>query len=312
LHQIVLNGPPTDTRDSPSSAHPRLLDVMTAFEIELVASTLERDYWQRFKYRNAWRRLLLFRAALDLRAQGFGTGSIARKLSEQYTTEVRASTVTNWFRRYHPLGRNVVPVVDSNLGYVLGAAIGDGSANFAEAELRFHNLRDPDFAQEIKASVTCCSWIYKHPNAEIFDVEIANKLLTELVGVAKKHPSVLTTILSVDIKITRAAVRGFDAEGSGGQFLGAAVTKKEMIDLICTLLDSLDLHYTRRSYEQEVDMISPSNQRAYKRNSRLIHEVTIRRCCFLKFSTNVGFSIRRKQMKLQRFISQNKFRCTCS
>jgi hypothetical protein len=181
---------------------------MTESEMELVASTLEREYRHRFKYQNAWRRFLLYQEATHLRAQGLGAKEIATKLTQKYGRTIRGSTVTNWFSRYHPLGRNVIPLVNADLGCVMGAAIGDGSANFTEAELRFQNLRDLDFAQKIKASVTCCCWIYKHIHAQIYDVEISNKFLTELTAVAKKHPAVLQTILCFNPETARAGVRG--------------------------------------------------------------------------------------------------------
>lgn len=286
---------------------------MTKDEIENVAHTLEHEFSRRFKYRNVWRRWLLYTEAEKLSGLGFGVASISRALTSQSCSTIRSSTITNWFRRYHPLGRNVIPIVNPCLGYLLGAGLGDGSGNFTESELRFQGLRDIDFARKLKASTRCCSWIYRRPGTEIFDVEISNRILTELVATAKLKPMVLQTLLAFNAETTRAAISGFfDAEGWGGGNLGAAVTKREMIDLICILLAKEQIHYTRTSGRQDRVMISPSNHKEYVRNSEFIHKVTIRRCCFRRFARIVGFSIRRKQENLELFISSNRFVRTCA
>jgi hypothetical protein len=291
---------------------PSVLDVLDSELLEEVAKFLENEK-SHYKFRNVWRRWILYTGSAKLRASGMGVTEVARVLSKRYGLNVRSSTITNWDRRYSPIGRNVVPLVTPELGYLLGAAMGDGSANLSIGALVFQNLADLDFAESILQSARTGAWIRFNAKRGTHTVIASNKILCELVTVAKSRPMILLPVLTVSKEVAASAIAGFfDADGTVGRSVEAIVTRSSVITLFAKLMRVAEIHHTRSTSRQREWMTSPLDGKQYRRNSTFLYRLVVRRCCTCRFARTVGFRILRKQSALEEMISKIRLRKTCS
>lgn len=298
--ELVLNG------------HKTILDILDIDDVKKITVLLERHYGRYYKYRNIWRRILLFRETLQLASGGLGDRRISRILSGKYRY-IPCWAVSDWiYRGMNPLGRHKIPVVTPGLGYDIGAGLGAGHPSISARYVAFQCLRDYDFAETLRNSIDG-AWIGTDSATGFPDVYIANKMIVELIAAGRIDSSILLKILLFGEEVTKASVRGFfDAEGEVTDSVKAKNTNIEIIKCISTLLTHLGIHHTIHRNKQEVEFPSPNNGKLYEKKTNYILEICVRRCCLYRFNKLVGFSIQRKQNLLQTFVERTRFRQICT
>jgi len=290
-----------------------VLDVLDDESLEKVAAFLETEKASHYKFRNVWRRWILYKESRKLLASDLGVKEVARRLSLRYRCDMKSSTITNWNKRYSPIGRNFVPLVTPDLGYLLGAVMGDGNSNLSKGALVFQNLTDLDFAQSILHSAHRGAWIRFNEDRGAHTVIASNKILSELVVVAKSEPMILFPVLNRSKEVAASAISGFfDADGTVGRNIEAVVTRPSLVPLFAKLLGNVEIHHTRSTSKQPEWMVSPQNGKRYRRNSAFLYRLVVRRCCTARFTKLVGFRITRKQSSAEEMVSRIHFRKICN
>jgi len=271
------------------------------------------------KYAALPERILAYYDALKLRQMKWSYKRIAKELRDVYSIRVSPGQVCNWIKtRHNPLRRcgqiNNCP----ELGYVIGAWLGDGSLAIDRKAFKHYiklNSKDIEFAQkwgESLAKVTGNLNSYK-PKWDTYnkrwEVKVSNVLLWMILTLAKEDPWLVYSILE---KYPRLACRGwFDAEGSvnvSGKSIRGTNTDIQQIILFQKLLQKLSIKSNYRPrFDEGTKFTSPYSGKICKRR-RTNYDLIIRsKRDHLRFAQLVGFSISRKQEKLKELLIKEGF-----
>ena len=266
------------------------------------------------KCRSLEERLRLYKEVIRLRGLGLGYKRIARIIEKRYGVSLNPGMICKWINgKQHPLGNCNKILEGPGLAYVISAWLGDGS--LARGKVRdnygyYVNLRvtDYDFAEEWgrrlaealgKSKPYVPRW---NKSNQIWVVRASSELLYNLLKRAKEDPWIVMPYLE---KYPREACRGFfDAEGSvncNHYYIVACNTNRRIINLFEELLTKLGIDC--RTYQRR------------KNDKFIIYLTILGKENILKFAEEVGFTIARKRLELQRLlqkynslkISKNRF-----
>ena len=269
------------------------------------------------KCRSLEERFRLYEEVMRLRGLGLGYKRMARIIEERYGVRLNPSTICKWINgKQHPLGNCNKILEGPGLAYVIGAWLGDGSLargkvrDYYEHYVDLH-VTDYDFAEEWgrrlaeafgKSKPYVPRW---NKSKQSWVVRASSELLYNLLKRAKEDPWIVMPYLE---KYPGEACRGFfDAEGSvssDNYCVVACNTNRRIINLFEELLTKLGIDHK-------------TNQRHQKGKSKPIIYLTILgKENILKFAEEVGFTIARKRLELQRLlqkynslkISKNRFK----
>lgn len=196
-----------------------------------------------------------------------------------------------------------------SLAYLLGALVGDGSTKKRKDGQLYAVLRvkDRDFAEKFASIVNSClkRSVNVIPEQNLHAVYVSSKLLVNLIRdktferIAERWPCPFLQGL-------------FDADGSicyalKGNRLHKAIdfsnTDKALVRLVQRLLERLDIHYTMRARTDKLGQVRVAPDGHIIKSKKLSYDLKLRtKKALLIFYRAVGFSIKRKAMKLETLV----------
>lgn len=256
-------------------------------------------------------RVEIYERAKLLRQQGLSYSKIRSILDENYGFAPSKSLLSGWLRQIHnPLGsaNRFVAEPTPELAYIIGVKLGDGSINRKgyNRRIRLQSI-DPEFVSEFDRCLSAvlnsrrhALWVDK--NRREIHVEARSVLLYNFL---RQPPGDLRPWVEHCRRCISAFLRGFfDSEGSVSQEgnLTASNTNTQLLKYVQWLLakgfgiEATGLHPKTRKRS-----MLGRRGRIYYRNADC-YEIYVRRTCRNRFLQGIGFTIRRKRLRLQRTI----------
>jgi intein-encoded DNA endonuclease-like protein len=252
-----------------------------------------------------------------LRKHGLPCSEIRKEIYRKYGVWIGTATIRRWLRgvsspyngRYIPSPKLLKPSKD--LGYVIGVRLGDGYA-YEEGYGYFIGLeaKDKEFVEEFGkclGNVLGRGPIRPRKDTGRYRIEVASKTLYELL----RKPVDLKRIkeyVEHDPKCTASFLRGlFDSEGyvNKNGYIYLYNTNYEVLVYAQRLLRRFGIESTGPwpHKRKGTTMHDPRTGKQYKTNEECYY-LYIRAESLLKFYRHIGFSIRRKQKRLEEYLSR--------
>ncbi len=261
-------------------------------------------------------RIEIYHRVLELRGQGLGHRRIGRMVEEIYGIRLNPATICHWCRGIHnPLNGCRIPSIkflkpSPELSYVIGVVAGDGTAckNSRKSGQYVISVKakDVEFVEEF---ARCLGKVLgRDPPRPMprkdgsFMVRVYSRALYDMlrkpIDVERIKPFV-----EHSEECIRSFLRGFfDSEGSvsrGGEILQCANTDIRLIEYVQRLLHGLGVEttaYVRK--EKGTPLYNRDMGRTYVRKGD-VYILYVRARSRLKFYQLIGFTIRRKQQRLE-------------
>ncbi|MDW7986946.1 MAG: LAGLIDADG family homing endonuclease [Nitrososphaerota archaeon] len=259
-----------------------------------------------------------------MREQGLGYKKIVREIERKYGERLSRSTVSFWVRGLtSPYNGRRFPSIEflkpsRELAYVVGVVMGDGSVvmrskkrggyNAVYIELR---VKDMEFAEEFSR---CLGLVLGRPppkpkyveRKRRYRVSVGDKTLFELLH-GKSLEKIRPFVEHCD-ECRSAFLRGFfDSEGcisENGQ-LTAYNSNLELLRYVTRLLADLEIETTgpHLKTRRGTLMKCPKTGRIYKTNKD-VYYIYVRSRSFPTYYRKVGFTIERKQKRLEEHLEK--------
>ncbi|NJE60974.1 LAGLIDADG family homing endonuclease [Thermococcus sp. 21S7] len=252
--------------------------------------------------------------ARQLRESGMSYLKIAQELAEEFNVSVSKATVLRWCKGSHNTFNKTKRVnlePSPELAYIVGAYLGDASLSERNYQYRIRlKVVDREFAQNFERAVRAiganprAGFERNRSRANRWWVEVTNKELFMFLKGPKEK------LFEVGREYPREFLRGFfDSEGSvyvnTKDPRRAAVVadhyNTEVLKLCKELLGTLGIHSTIYLVKKKGTKVMIRGQE-YQYNNDLYRISIHRRTSVARFAEKIGFSISRKQEKLETFL----------
>jgi len=259
------------------------------------------------RYRSLETRAKLYDLVRSLRTRGMSYGRIQETVSASFESPISKGSISQWVRGIHkPLGRvnefNQTATVE--LAYVIGVVLSDGNVNSRKYDREvLLSVTDREYAEEFRRCLgRVVGGFSKVRRSEKRNRWIVQKRSILLYQFLRRPWSGFKPFIEHDTKCTCAFLRAFyDGEGSiSGRSLTLYNTKLDILTYIRDLLGKLKIETTelRVGTRAGTELKDPLNGRIYTRNSDCF-SLRIRAKNLPQFARDVGFTITRKQQKLE-------------
>ncbi len=272
---------------------------------------------RRGKYLPRELRITLYEEVLRLRRQGLGYKKIRRRIKELYDITLAPAVIVDWCRGIHtPYGGIRIPTVDylkpsPELAYVIGVVCGDGSAVKTRGRSGEYvigsQVKDREFSERF---AECLGRILnRSPPTPIlvrgkFQVCVRSRTLYQLL----RKPIDINRIKNFTEHCEdcmRSFLKGFfDSEGSVSKEgeIRCDNSDKQLLNYVKTLLNRLCIDVTgpHLGVKKDTPIFNKDMQRIYMRKKE-VYYLNIRAPYRLKYYELVGFSIRKKQQRMENY-----------
>ncbi|ASJ14201.1 LAGLIDADG family homing endonuclease [Thermococcus radiotolerans] len=248
--------------------------------------------------------------ALQLRESGMSYLKITQELAEEFNVSVSKATVLRWCKGTHNTFNKTKRVnlePSPELAYIVGAYLGDASVSERNYQYRIRlKVIDRDFAQNFEKALRAiganprAGFEHNRSRANRWWVEVTNKELFMFLKGPKEK------LFEVARAYPKEFLRGFfDSEGtvifskkSKMLYVSASNYDTEVLRLCQDLLDGLKIHSKIYLHQKKGTPVNIRGKIYHYSND--LYEIRIhRRDSVLKYLQNIGFSISRKQAKLE-------------
>jgi len=280
----------------------------------------------RRKYLQRWLRIRLFDEVNRLRGDGLTYREIIDEVWRSYGVRISKSSVSEWLHGIHnPYNGRYIPSIEflkpsEVLAYVIGVKIGDGYASRKKRAIKGYNrvrigleAKDREFATEFGrclAKVLGRRPINPRYRNDVgkYVVEVRSQTLYELL----KKPVDLERLkkyIEYCERCMAAFLRGFaDSEGSVSEegYIRIYNTDYRLLEYIKDLLKRLGIEstgpWTKR--QQGKTFYDHKKMKSYTYNKELYY-IHIRADSNINFYKNIGFTIGRKQRRLENYVKKH-------
>jgi len=250
----------------------------------------------------------LYRLVLELRQEGLSYGAIVERIQAERGVTLRKSHISGWINGKHkPFGYVTLfdPSPRAELAYVIGVTLGDGSTSSNRSYSHKIKLRviDREFAAEfarclgvlLRRNPPSVKWREKTGS---WYTEVSSLLLQKFLR--QDLRSLMPTIEHCPSCIG-AFLRGFfDSEGSiTARRLTVYNGDLDKLEFVCKLMTSLGIEATGPRLREEKGGMVSIKGREYHVNKDQYY-VYVRTNSLVAFCNKVGFTIKRKQERLER------------
>jgi intein-encoded DNA endonuclease-like protein len=271
-------------------------------------------------------RIKLYGDVVALRRSGLTYGRIVEEVYRRYGVRISKSSISEWLRGVHsPYNGRRIPSLEllkpsEELAYVIGVAIGDGYAYRRRRTVKGYSdivvglkARDREFVEEFGRCLA--KVLGRRPirprymrSSGRYVVEVESKTLYELlrkpVDLGRPKPYVEHCERCV-----AAFLRGFaDSEGSVDKNGNITIynTDLRLLTYVRELLRRLNIESTGPMLKARRGTIfyDPRTGKKYTRNKDEYY-IYIRASSNIYFYRNVGFTITRKQARLENYVKRN-------
>jgi intein-encoded DNA endonuclease-like protein len=281
----------------------------------------------RGKYLPRELRIRLFEEVNRLRRNSLTYSEIIDKIRQTYGVRLCRSNVSYWLRGIKsPFNGRYIPSIEflrpsEELAYVIGVIVGDGYATRSERVVKNYNrvriglmVKDREFAAEFGRCLAKVlgrqPFIPKHSSGQ-YIIEVHSQTLYELL----KKPVDLERLkkyIEHCERCTAAFIRGFaDSEGSVVKigYIYIYNTDYELLTYVKDLLKRLGIKstgpWTKR--QQGRTLYDPKKMKRYVCNKDEYY-IYVKTCSNINFYKNIGFTIRRKQKRLENYVKKHQTR----
>jgi len=269
-------------------------------------------------------RIKLYNDVVALRRSGLTYRGIIGEVWRKYGVRLSKSHISYWIRGIHNLhnGR-LIPSMEllepfETLAYIIGAVLGDGypkikgrfRKGYRHTIIRFEAV-DREFVEEV---ARCIAVVLNRPPPKLkirkgtrkYFVEVESKTLWELL----RRPIDLERLrkyIEHCEKCMAAFLRGFfDAEGcvSKSGYILAFNTNYEVLTYVQGLLERFGIESTGPRVSRPAGSlikIDPITGKIYT-TKKDCYCIYIRSYCNVNFYNHIGFTILRKQERLERYV----------
>jgi intein-encoded DNA endonuclease-like protein len=272
-------------------------------------------------------RIRLFDEVNKLRRNGLTYSEIIDKIRQRYGVRLCRSNVSYWLRGIKsPFNGRYIPSIEflspsEELAYVIGVIVGDGYATRSEHVIKNYNrvriglmVKDREFAAEFGR---CLAKVLgrqpfkpKHSSGQ-YSAEVHSQTLYELF----KKPVDLNRLkkyIEHCERCTAAFIRGFaDSEGHVNKrgYIYIYNTDYELLTYVKDLLKRLGIESTGpwTNRQQGRTFYDPKKMKRYVCNKDEYY-VYIKANGNINFYKNVGFTIGRKQKRLENYVKKRRTR----
>jgi intein-encoded DNA endonuclease-like protein len=256
-------------------------------------------------------RMRLFDEVNKLRRDGLTYIEIIEDIRRRYGVGLSKSHISFWTRGVHsPYNGRYIPSIEllrpsEKLAYVIGVKVGDGYTSYNKVRIGL-KVKDREFATEFGR---CLSKVLGRGlikpryinDVGLYAVEAHSQTLYELL----KKPVDLNKLKKYIEHCERcmsAFLRGFaDSEGSVNKrgYIYISNTDYELLTYIKDLLKHLDIEATGPWPERR-------NPKTKKRHigDKECYRISIRAVSNINFYKNIGFTIGRKQRRLENYVKK--------
>ncbi len=266
-------------------------------------------------------RIRLFDEVIGLRNRGLSYREIVDEIYRKHGIKLSKSHISFWVRGLNsPYNRGYIPSVgflkaSEELAYMIGVVLGDGYATKGRTIKNYNNVKvglkvkDREFAVEF---ARCLAMVLGRPPKKprygkdaIYVVEVGSETLYQIL----KKPVDLDRLrqyIEHCGKCMAAFLRGFfDSEGSVDErgCLTLSNTDLKLLEYVKHLLQHLGIETTgpRLKTRRGTVMHNPRTGKKYLARKDL-YLIYIRASSNRRFYEKVGFSIRRKQKRLEDYL----------
>jgi intein-encoded DNA endonuclease-like protein len=283
----------------------------------------------RRKYLSRGLRIRLFDEVNRLRRDGLTYKEIIDEVWRRYGVKISKSSVSEWLNGIHnPYNGRHIPSIEflepsMELAYVIGAKLGDGYATRRRRIIKGYNdvtiglkVKDRDFAEEFGR---CLEKVLGRRPIKLryrndvgkYVVEIWSQTLYELL----KKPVDLDKLkkyIEHCEKCMAAFIRGFaDSEGYVNKrgVIYISNTDYELLEYVKDLLKRLGIESTGPWPKrlQGKTFYDPKRMKRYTYKKECFH-IYIGAGSNINFYKNIGFTIRRKQRRLENYVKKHQAR----
>jgi intein-encoded DNA endonuclease-like protein len=269
-------------------------------------------------------RIKLYNDVVALRRSGLTYRGIIGEVTRKYAVRLSKSHISYWIRGIHnPHNGRLIPSMEllepsETLAYIIGAVLGDGypkikrrfRKGYRHTIIRFEAV-DREFVEEV---ARCIAVVLNRPPPKLkirkgttkYFIEVESKTLWELL----KKPIDLERLrkyIEHCEKCMTAFLRGFfDAEGcvSKSGYILAFNTNYEVLTYVQGLLKRFGIESTGPRVSRPAGSlikIDPITGKIYT-TKKDCYCIYIRSYCNVNFYNHIGFTILRKQERLQRYV----------
>ncbi len=263
-------------------------------------------------------RLQIYNEAVRLKSESFTYSQIRSLIKGKYHQMVPKGTISGWLSGKNTprrAGHAIVLKPTPDLAYVIGAKAGDASLNVKTAAYQYRirlKAMDPEFVEAFSRSVAAALGCRLHrlwhsKSTGEFYVEYGSYVLYQFL---RKPLNVLVPFIEHDVACVAAFLRGFfDSEGYAGKdgAIRAFNTNLQTLGYVMRLLGKhLQIETTGPHLGTRKGSILTRRGKTYHRNADCF-SIYIRRDSLVRFHEVIGFTIRRKRLRLQKLLGSSKF-----
>jgi intein-encoded DNA endonuclease-like protein len=277
----------------------------------------------RRKYLPRELRIKLFDEVNRLRRNGLTYIEMIEEIQRRYGVRLSKSHISYWTRGTHdPYNGRYIPSIEflrpsEELAYVVGVKIGDGYATRRRRTVKSYNrvriglkVKDREFAAEFGRCLA--KVLGRRPvkprysnSSRLYVVEAYSQTLYELLKKPVELDGLKKYIEHCE-RCTAAFLRGFaDSEGhvSKEGYIHTYNTNRELLEYVKGLLQRLGIESTGPRLKERQGTIARFRNGSYKRRKDGYY-IYIRAGSNMNFY-NIGFTIRRKQRRLENYIRKH-------
>jgi intein-encoded DNA endonuclease-like protein len=270
-------------------------------------------------------RIKLYNDVVALRRRGLTYRGIIGEIYRRYGVRISESSISEWLRGIHnPYNRRRIPSLEllkpsEGLEYVIGVKVGDGYAYRRRRTIKGYNpvwiglkAKDKEFVEEFArclAKVLGRKQIRPRSRDDVgkYVVEVKSKTLYELL----KKPVDLDRLKKYIEHCERcvaASLRGFaDSEGSVNKrgCIFILNTDQRLLTYIMDLLRRFNIESTgpRIHVRRGTIINDPRTGKKYT-HDKDVYVIYVRASSNMSFYRYVGFTIRRKQIRLESYVKR--------
>jgi intein-encoded DNA endonuclease-like protein len=272
-------------------------------------------------------RIRLFGEVNKLRRNGLGHRKIIKEIQRRYGVRLSRSLISYWLRGLHnPYNGRYIPSIEflepcEELAYVIGVKVGDGYATRRRRVVKSYNrviiglrVKDREFAAEFGqclAKVLGRQTIKPKYSSGRYVAEVHSQTLYELLKKPVDFERLKKYIEHCE-RCTAAFIRGFaDSEGCVRKegYIIISNTNYELLTYVKNLLKRLSIEATgpwpRR--QQGKTFYDPKTMKRYTYKKECFY-IYIGTGSNINFYKNIGFTIRRKQRRLENYVKKHQAR----
>lgn len=259
------------------------------------------------KLRPTIEREALYRLVIALRKEGLSYNQIIRRIESERGIVLRKSHISGWINgKHNPFGyvARFEATPRPELAYVIGVCLGDASTSLGKSYNHKIKLRvvDKEFTAEFARclGILLCrspARVKWHEKTRSWHAEVSSVLLRTFL---KRDLRELMPSIVHCPACKSAFLRGFyDSEGSvSGRDIRVYNGDPDKLELVCKLLASLGIEFTGPHLRGERGGTVSIKGKEYNVNKDQYY-VHVKTASLFAFYNRVGFSIRRKQERLE-------------